>query len=321
MKVPNFVKTIIKIFSPTYIAEKSVCKKFQSRVTNIDNHQKFLIQKLGELHNHINHLYGMMNNSGELPDANGHVRMHQLACVQYAKQACSVLRRANIPFFLGHETLLDVAHGGKMLPWTISINLCLMRPDYNRAITVLSQQYNHHFFSTTKSTLDGAFQLCFLGRPCIKLFPMDTYYERPKDSDAFKLFTKNYKAAMKMARAMEYGESEYTEYSDIINDIIMQGRAPDPNGDIFQGIDWQSQLERDFNRYHPEIWRNEWVFPLRNIEFCGHVFPAPNNIDAWLTTKYGNWETLTPDFTHSTHLRYTYEELDILQAFINGIIK
>jgi phosphorylcholine metabolism protein LicD len=36
----------------------------------------------------------------------------------------------------------------------------------------------------------------------------------------------------------------------------------------------------------------EHIFPLSTIEFEGHVFPAPGNVEAYLTTFYGDWRKL-----------------------------
>ena len=34
------------------------------------------------------------------------------------------------------------------------------------------------------------------------------------------------------------------------------------------------------------------IFPLTTTEFEGYHFPAPNNVDAYLTNVYGNWREL-----------------------------
>ena len=57
-------------------------------------------------------------------------------------------------------------------------------------------------------------------------------------------------------------QSTYTDYPTIINDMIMHDNAPDvANGDVFEGIDWQTFPEHAVHFFHNKPFRHEWVFP------------------------------------------------------------
>lgn len=43
------------------------------------------------------------------------------------------------------------------------------------------------------------------------------------------------------------------------------------------------------------------IYPLRRIEFEGFTFNAPNNVDSFLSTLYGNWRKIPEDNKIQTH--------------------
>ena len=42
--------------------------------------------------------------------------------------------------------------------------------------------------------------------------------------------------------------------------------------------------------FGPEYFPYGDVFPLRSIEFEGVQYPAPQDVDAYLTLRYGDWQ-------------------------------
>lgn len=72
--------------------------------------------------------------------------------------------------------------------------------------------------------------------------------------------------------------------------------------------------------YHNITWRKEYILPFGEIEFCGHKFMAPNNPDAWLTTRYGDWRAFHPDFSSHRPIKWAYDELPLVNDFIDGKI-
>lgn len=294
----------------------------QRRLADIEARQNWLIQKLGELHNHVSRLYGMGRNADDLPDATGHLALQQRAALRLAEMVAADLRANGIGYFLSAGNLLGAARNGKFVPWDDDIDFGLMRPDFNRAVELLSARYNHGHFQTVWAHAGGIFKVLFMGKICLDLFPWDCYYKHictPKELERFKM---DYRAAMNAARDLEQGVGTYATYYDIVSDLILHGRQPDwSHGDLFEAIDWQLLNERIMGQFHDGVWNHEYILPYGEIEFCGKKFSAPNNPDAWLTTRYGDWSVLSPEFSKHVSGSFTYAELGIVRAFIDGQIK
>lgn len=301
---------------------KSELSEFlHNTLTQIGHRQDYLIQKISELQNHVTCLYEMSNDTDNIPPARGHLQLIQRASIELAKRIDADLRAAGIVYFLGGGNLLGaVRNNGKFIPWDDDIDFDLLRPDFERAVALLTEKYNHDFYHTKWCTSGGIFKIFFNNKICVDLFPMDIYTKRTQTAEDIEQFRQDYKIAMDEARKWERGQSKYSGYADIINDLIMHGEPPAPDGDLFEGVDWQLKAERITRHYHNYLWRNEWILPHGEIEFGGHKFMCPRNPKAWLTTRYGDWEKFKPEFSKHYKYQLTCHDIKLLQSFIDGKI-
>ncbi len=294
-------------------------QELSDRLREIEGRQNYLIQKVGELQNHLTRLYALDCDVAAIPPATGHLQLQQRACVCLGAMVAADLRAAGINYFLSAGNLLGAMRTGGFIPWDDDIDFGLMRDDFNRAVALLSAKYNYGPFRTTWAQSGGIFKVLFLNKVCLDLFPWDVYSARMQTPDEIQQFKSDYNAAMDEARRFETGQSKYAGYAEITNDMILHGARPAENGDIFEGIDWQLFAERILGFYHNATWRWEYIMPYGEIMFCGHRFMAPNNPDAWLTTRYGDWRAFNPDFARHKPARFSYAELDMVRAFIDGM--
>lgn len=297
---------------------------------SLDSKLKDLTVAHDLLKKHISGLYSLMYGNHEIPPAQGHLKLQQDGCLKLLRMIDKTLKKSGIQYFLGYGSLLGAARNGKFIPWDDDIDICLMRDDFNRAVSVLKQEFNHDLFSTQWGISGGIFKVFFTRNICVDLFPWDFYYTRMQTPDEINTFADQYIVAMNAARQMEndrkiliefpYTEikPQYENYTEIRDDIIMKHRQPNKiDGDIFEGIDWQTFAERRSNFYHSRPFRYEWIFPLSKIEFCGYEFPAPNNLDAWLTTRFGDWHECRPDFSRHSRNAFSWGELNAIKKFIS----
>lgn len=295
---------------------------FSSRLLELEARQNYLIQKVGELHEHVTKLYALRCDYNDIPKATGHLRLQQLACLKLAEMVDTDLKAAGINYFLSAGNLLGACRTGDFVPWDDDIDFGLLRADFNRAVDLLTSKYNHGMLHTTWAKSGGIFKVLFLNKICLDLFPWDIHFKRLETPEEITNFKSDYRAAMDEARRLEQGKSKYADYYSIVKDMILHNEQPDfENGDIFEGIDWHLFPDRLLGHYHDARWRHEYILPFGEIEFCGYKFMAPNNPDAWLTTRYGDWKTLRPEFSRHTAQSFSYEELDLVKDFIDGKIK
>ncbi|MBQ8294320.1 MAG: LicD family protein [Alphaproteobacteria bacterium] len=290
-------------------------------INKITWRQNLIVQKLDKIVLHCSRLCEITHDVKHIPPATGHLRLQQRALVKLATMIDTDFRDAGINYFLCAGNLLGAMRTGDFIPWDDDIDMDLMRPDFERATDLLTKKYNYGPFRTDWAKSGHIFKIFFLDKMCVDLFPCDFYTKRITTRDDMTEFQTNYIAAMEEARRMEDGQSQYTDYADIMRDMVFKNRPQDPRGDIIDGIDYQTFPDRITRNYHTYIWRHEYIFPLGEIEFEGHKFMAPNNPDAWLTQRYGDWRAFNPDFTTHKTPKFSYEELQIINDFLDGKIK
>ncbi len=294
-------------------------QELSDRLRELEGRQNYLIQKVGELHNHMTRLYALECDVAAIPSATGHLRLQQRACLRLGMMVDADLRAVGINYFLSAGNLLGAMRTGNFIPWDDDMDFGLIRNDFNRAVALLTAKYNYGPFRTTWAQSGGIFKVLFLNKVCLDLFPWDVYHMRMQTPDEIQQFKQDYNAAMDEARRFECGLSKYDGYAEITHDMVLHGHEPSDDGDIFEGIDWQLFSERIMGQYHNATWRNEYILPFGEIMFCGHRFMAPNNPDAWLTTRYGDWRTFNPDFSRHKPARFSYADLDIVRAFVDDM--
>lgn len=301
----------------------------------VDKKLNFLSNYVRILRNHMTQLYGLDCDVCNLPPASGHLRLKQMACLKLLRMIDKILKSEKIPYFLSYGNLLGAYRTGDFIPWDDDVDICLMRKDFYHAINVLKKHFDHDNFETRFGISGHIFKVIFNKHICVDLFPWD-YYHKRMTTEEIEQFKLNYEGAMKIARIMESDQlkieeqksslnptpyipqSPYNTYEEIRDDIIMQHQSPDTtNGDIFEGIDWQTYPERMANFYHNNPFRHEWLFPLGTVKFCGYEFPAPNNIDAFLTTRFGDWRTFKPDFARHNNKGFSWEDLQTITNWVN----
>ncbi len=273
-----------------------------------------------QVQNHVSGIYALEHKSEDLKPATGHMRLKQLGCLKLLRMIDKVLKEHGIEYFLGYGTLLGAARHGDFIPWDDDADICLMREHFERALEILPQYFNTPPFHTEYAQSGRFMKVYFGNHVWVDLFPQDYYFKR-MDEEEVPNFIARYVDAMKKARAKEtkkkvpYLGGE--EYEELRKDVILQGNEPDmESGDIFEGIDWQIYVERAAKFFHSKPFHREYVLPLGEIEFCGEKFPAPHDVDAWLTTRFGDWHEFKPDFArHKGSMRYP--DVLQLQEFLN----
>ena len=283
--------------------------------------QNLIVRRVSELTRHVTGLCALTSDTSNIPPATGHLRLQQRAVLKIATMIDADLRAAGIDYFLCAGNLLGAMRHGGFIPWDDDIDMDLMRPDFERAVELLSKKYNYGPFRTDWAKSGHIFKVFFLDKMCVDLFPCDYYTKRMTTPRDLEEFQNNYIAAMEEARRMEEGQSSYKNYTDIMRDMVFRGQLQKPMADIIDGVDYQTFPDRIARNYHTYNWHWEHIFPLGEIEFEGHKFKAPNNPDAWLTQRYGDWRAFSPDFTAHKIPKFSWDELQIINDFLDGKIK
>ena len=228
-----------------------------------------------------------------------------------------ICRKHDITYWAGYGTLLGAARHGGFIPWDEDIDLCMMRPDFNRFCDVVNNELGDLFavvyeeFSMIKIMHNQTTTLVLkkINEPnpmglLIDIFALDI--AKDDTPDGFVAFN-----AMKEIYCAMIDYSQITSYQQrggyFFNDL-----------DFLQGI--TSLTEQDkikffrlymnnlFNQSSVVAWfidtiQARYEKPFKKEWFCETIYlpfetvelPVPKMFNEVLTSYYGDWRTPVQD--------------------------
>ena len=242
------------------------------------------------------------------------IRKVQMAMLSMAKDIDALCRKHNITYWIDGGTTLGAVRSGGFIPWDDDVDLCFLPDDFHRLRKLIKEElipnnpkyflYNDnrrfpHYadFLADISLVRNNFYPIKIDLLIIKSIP-NTTESIQKDKDwvnmlAF-LFNKHVKSEIK-DKAFQY------EYLVKGSFLFRRERF---NAKFIAYIDQCNQVEKtnlfcySFNDMFVKKTREYYVyddiFPVREIEFEGHKFFAPNNTDTYLTKLYGENYLIPP---------------------------
>ena len=123
---------------------------------------------------------------------------------------------------------------------------------------------------------------------------------------------------LKKQEIKDLQKAEKEKYVQALLDLrdtkIYEGKTPDASKKpaVFWGIDYNHVWSRDVFDY-------ETFFPLSEVEFCGHKFPAPAQPDVYLTHVYRDYMTLPSSLSYHFDLKsFSIEEMIDIRKYAKG---
>ena len=256
-----------------------------------------------------------------LPKAQGLLRDIQLSALRLLLEVDKVCKEHNIKYWIDFGTLLGAVRHKDYIPWDDDIDLGMMRDDYDKFEKVFNEAVSDKDLFVEKCCKNrGTSSILKVNHkklPTIFLdiFPYDYYTEKLDDEGKVALNHKIKKIKKTLYYKVPNSESEKTKYwknlLKVRDDKIYEGKTPDVSKKpaVFLGVDYDytsSKCVFDF----------ETMFPLSEIEFCGHKFPAPANIDLYLMTVYHDYMALPKSLHYHFDLsRVSVSEMVALKKY------
>lgn len=233
------------------------------------------------------------------------LRNDQLELVEMLQFFDGICKENNIQWWLSSGTLLGAARHKGFIPWDDDIDIVLLRKDYLRLQSILKAMKNEEYvFHCQKTDIE---YVNYFGKFRKKKGRVESSSKRYNyykwagiGFDIFSIEKTNYLSA-KIADLI-YGRLSAVTI-DMENSHLRRFSIR-----FFTIVcDWVVfPLLRLFGRinpgdeYHYSLgigWPKHTFFlsdtlPLSTCEFEGVMFPAPKNIDAYLTRVYGDWKVL-----------------------------
>ena len=257
-----------------------------------------------------------------LPKAQGLLRDIQLSTVKMLLEVDRICKKNNIKYWLDFGSLLGAVRHKDYIPWDDDIDISMLREDYEKFTEVFNQNVSdENLFVEKHCHYKGT---CNILKIHHKKFPHIFLDIFPYDLHVKKLDT-NGKIALhnKITQIKKYAyhkvrKSDKEKYLqsllEIRNTKIYEGKIPNASQKpaLFWGIDYNHTWGRCVFDY-------ETFFPLSEVEFCGHKFPAPAQPDVYLIHVYRDYMILPSSTSYHFDLKsFSIEEMIALKKYAKG---
>jgi len=235
-----------------------------------------------------------------------------------------ICQQHNITWWLSSGTLLGAARHKGFIPWDDDIDIVMLRKDFRRLERVLHRLNSQEYvYQSMRSDVEyvNTFGKFRKRKGEVKIAGGRYKYLRYKGQfiDIFCIEKTSYRTA-RAARVLYMNLQHLTLgikakwlrhvairlieilCLGIINPLLRLVGKANPKGEYHyaMGTGWAKHT-----------FFMEDTFPLSTIEFEGHEFPAPKDVNRYLTNVYGNWRELPSEenIRRSIHSREYVEEI------------
>lgn len=233
------------------------------------------------------------------------LRTDQLKMVDTLLEFDKICRENGIQYWLDSGTLLGAARHGGFIPWDDDMDICIMKKDYPRLHKILLRyQSERYAFMCKENDIEYVNVFSKFMDKTIKAQNNNRRAKYYRNTGLYVDIFPIEKTTRFAAHAAKFfylniqNPSKYIQNRTLRHIAIIAAKVlclgflvP-----LCRVIGWfnpkneyRCQLGTGF--YKGKYFLDQ-IFPLGTIEFEGHSFPAPKDVDAYLTNLYGDWRTL-----------------------------
>jgi lipopolysaccharide cholinephosphotransferase len=257
------------------------------------------------------------------------LRIAQHIMVDMMSEVDRICRKHNIKYWMICGTLIGAVRHKGFIPWDDDVDLGMLPSDYDKFIEVADKELSKRFFLQTKGSENvtpGVVKKMCKIRDCNSLCISDydtfrTPYHQGISIDIFQqvlmpAIPNNFLKFLAKRISRSYGFFYYNPSLNFKN-IICYFIYP-LSYVFFKGI-WLLLSIKKQNAFLscPETYMYgiptgyNTIFPLREIEFEGKLFFAPNDPDRDLKDHYGDYISLPPENQRRVHAKYIFPDMNV----------
>lgn len=255
------------------------------------------------------------------------VALYQQGNTKLLKLFIEICEKNNLTYWLQSGTLLGAVRHKGFVPWDDDTDVAMFREDIIKLRELLADSKRFKvtvIFDWYVKSRQVRFRTTDPENPCF----LDVYiydhgeaytdtdwaeWHKTKDDLTKKLESDHSKAIRK------WEQEKLVDFDSQLGreiDLIYQKYWPTPSGlsggAVMWGID---NFPVKWNR----LFKQEFLFPLVDLEFCGLKCKAPREYEAYLERQYGDIYKLPEDLvSHFQHIDHSKVNTNAIRRFLNG---
>jgi lipopolysaccharide cholinephosphotransferase len=255
------------------------------------------------------------------------LRKAQLRMLEILIEVDKICRKYNIQYWLDFGTLLGAVRHKGFIPWDDDADICIKSEDFHRFIEICKAELNPQFFLQTKSAAPNTpyggkgiccirdnnslliqdyenFRIPYSKGVFVDIFESISYPDMPPA--LFRFLSRRIKFSYLFFRFFPL-----LNFKNIVCYFVY------PVSYVFWSFIFKIiflQKDRSKRYSRPEMYpyglfsKETDFFPLKEVEFEGHLFFAPANPHARLKDTYGDYMQIPPEGKRRTHAKYIFVE-------------
>lgn len=238
------------------------------------------------------------------------LRKYQLYLLQMLKDFDKICKEIGVKYWLSSGTLIGAARHGGFIPWDDDIDVEMLKEDYDRLLK--------NFKETDKYVIQSHHNDRYFFQPFAKFRDKKSVFVETLECSKFYAYNGVFIDILKMNfMRRSVSKKVFSVIDYLARPLNHDGRLPAfltwtsktlinvvfkliPHIDKYYSKRGNLEFGHEYGSYFHNMKRDYTkLFPLRTVKFEDYEFPAPNDIDGYLTATYGNWKEL-PDL-EKTH--------------------
>ncbi len=235
------------------------------------------------------------------------LRSMQLRMLEMLKYFDSVCKQHNIQYWISSGTVLGAVRHGGFIPWDDDLDVEMLKEDYQKLCKVFAKIKSENY-AFQNNTTDPEYYFPTAKLRDLNSFIEEEYYNyglyckyRGIFMDIFILEPSSSKILLKLTGGIQ---NKILYKLAVIKNKKLRRCVVKPlhyflSCGLYPTISFISRIFSNGKVYRHCPGVNfigprykEDLFPLKNIKFEGFEFPAPNNVDNYLKTLYGDYMKL-----------------------------